>query len=551
MGIFATIIGATVALSVSLWGVGRMLRHDDAPAAAVLRGWAVLMAVGALAWFGKFPAAYLAPVLWLLIAAGLLTAVRQLPRTVLAGALLGGAVIGASFALPFALQPGLLAYAHWGSDQWGYAAVSRWLVLHSVNELPVIDYKPGLDWVWKVLITRERPLIYLELAAVASAFGVKTVVACYVLPAAAMTGVFLAFFIGPTPLRISAVPWRWVVSLGVALQPILWLHFQHQFLGGVMAGAMGAILVTAVCEGQLRAPGDPIFFATAAVFAVLAGGLYSTLVSWVLLAMLAVVGGASWGFGPNRPRMAPREWSTAAGLLLLAGGIFWAMHAHSPSAPGTPSGTGAASHLWAQGGALFGLTEITPWYQRTGSLGALGVDPANHLPAGSALGAALLVALGFFLAAQCWLWWRQKRDATPFVLACAAVAGLAAALPPRGDNVVLSRALPIFGGMLLVVLAATAALEQPRWRRCLVLGLVCLPLVRAAPGMWSLLARPANTMIAGEWQAPPNRDTWGALAYAYFYQDERDIDWTLAPEAFAEMTHYMPPELRPKMRREK
>ena len=551
MGTFATIVGATAALSASLWGIGRLLRNDDLPACALLRGWTVLMAVCALAWFGKFPAVYLAPVLWLLIAAGLLSAVRHLPRTMLAGALLGGALIAASFALPFALQPGLLAYAHWGSDQWGYAAVSKWLVLHSVNELPVIDYKPGLDWVWKVLITRERPLIYLELAAVGSAFGIKTIVACYVLPATAMSGVFLAFFLGPDPLRISSLPVRFAASLGVAVQPIVWLHFQHQFLGGVMVGAMAAIFVAAVCESQLRARGDPMFFAIAAVFVALIGGLYSLLVSWVFLAMLAMIGAASWARDRPRPSPSPRRWGAVTALLVVAAGIFWSVHAHSPSPPGSPGGTGAGSHLWAQGGALFGLTEITPWYQRTGSLGALGVDPANYFPSGSALGVALLAALGIFIAAQCWLWWRQKGDATPFIIVCAAVGALVAALPPRGDNVVLSRALPLFGAMLLVVTAATAALEQPRWRRFLAVAFVCLPLIRAAPGMWALLARPANTMIAGEWQAPPNRDTWGALAYAYFYQDERDIDWTQAPDAFREMTHYMPPDLRPKMRREK
>lgn len=551
MEIFATIIGATAVLSLSLWGIGRLLRNDDLPACAVLRGWTVLMAVCAMAWFGRFPAVYLAPVLWLLIAAGLLSAVRHLPRALLAGGLIGGAVIAASFALPFALQPGLLAYAHWGSDQWGYAAVSKWLVLHSVHELPVIDYKPGLDWVWKVLITRERPLIYLELAVVASAFGMKTIIACYVLSATALTGVFLSFFLGSTPLRITALPARWAVSLGVAVQPIMWLHFQHQFLGGVMAGAMGLILVVAVCQSQLRLPGDPIFLAAAALFAVLIGGLYTTLVSWVLLAMLAAIGSASWVLTKPTPSLAPRAWRTVAALLVLAGGAFWAMHVLSPAGARTPGGTGGASHLWAQCGALFGLTEITPWYQRAGSLGALGIDPGNYQPPGSALGVALFAVLGIFLAAQCWLWWRQKRDATPGVVMFVAVVAMAAAFPPRGDNVVLSRALPVFGVMLLVATAATAGLEQPRWRRWLAIGLACFPLVRAAPGMWTLLARPANTITAGQWQAPPNRDTWGALAYTYFYQDERDIDWTQAPDAFAEMTHYMPPDLRPKMRREK
>jgi len=55
-------------------------------------------------------------------------------------------------------------------------------------------------------------------------------------------------------------------------------------------------------------------------------------------------------------------------------------------------------------------------------------------------------------------------------------------------------------------------------------------------------------MIDGAWAEPPEGNVWGALAYAYFYEDTRAIDWSKAPECFRAMTHYMPENLRPRMK---
>jgi hypothetical protein len=547
---FSLIVVIAPVWALSLFGVGRMFRRNDAASAAVLRGWLVFMMVCAVAWLVGLSASALAPAVWAMLGFGLVVAVRSLSRMAFAGALAGGMVVAMAFALPFALQRDLLAYAHWGTDQWGYAAVSKWLVLHSVNELPLLETKPGLSWVWHVLVTGERPLIYLELASLAGALGVPTVVVYFILPAAATIAVFLALVLDERALGEMGLGGRWLVGLAVALQPIGWLHFQHQFLAGAVVGAMALILVIALVGAQRSQPGDPVFFATAALFVALLAGLYTARVSLALLAMLGAVFVVSALQRSQRERlrreMTARSWAVSGALVMAAVAIFLWTQTVSPERIELFQGA-ETSRIWRQCGALFGLTDITPWYQRAGAQGALGIDPREYAPPGSALGVGLLGLAGGLLVVQGVRGWRESRDATLLLVLATVGLALALAVPPPGDNVVLSRTLPIFGALAIPLVALTAALRQARWSRWLALGLAVIPLARAVPGMVALLRQPANTLVAGQWDNPPNNDSWGAAAYVYFYQDTRMIDWTKAPEAFREMTHFLPPSLRPKL----
>lgn len=546
---FVLIIGSAVILNLGLFGLGCWIRRDDAPAAAALRGWTVFLLVVATAWFAKFPADWLAPVLWVLLAAGLAGVVRVRSPGDLIAAIAGTAAVAGLFALPFLLYPHLLAYAHLGTDQWGYIGVAQWLRHHSVDVLPAIDDKPGRDWIWHVLTTRERPLVYLSLAAIAGTFGGGTALAYYVLPAAMMAAVFLAFAMGDFA---EILPWRGAraaVGLLIAAQPIVLLHFQHQFLGGTIAAIATMLLAAALLQIQATRPADPLFFATAALFAVLSAGLYSIKIALVSLAMLAAVFGLSLLRREGRRQWRARPWPEWVWIALAFGAApvcFGLIRRLAPEPLTAPMAPGRVGHIWAQFGAIFGQTDVTAWYQPDGAAGWL--DPVRHFPPGSRATVVLLIVLLAFCAGQAvrWLW--IHRDATPLVILTAVLAVGWFAAPPHGSHWTISRALPVYGGLLLVTAASTALLPRPRWACWLALVLAALPLVRAAPGLWPFFVRPVYRMVDGGWTQPPRDNVWGALGYAFFYEDARDIDWSQAPECFKAMTYYMPADLRPKLK---
>lgn len=576
---FILIIACVVVLNLGLFGLGRGVVREAPAAAAALAGWALFLFIGAAAWFAKLGAAWLAPVAVVVLGAGWWFLFHAMPRATIGILAAGSTVIAALFALPFLLHPGLLAYSHWGTDQWGYISVARWLVDHSVDQLPAIDNKPGRDWIWYVLTVKDRPLIYETLALIAATFRIGAHIAYYVLPAALGSGVFAALFLaGSYPAggvkvgwRGSATPpynscdlnptvtppWpyllaaaRFFLALGVTLQPILLLHFQYQFLGGAVAGLLFMLLVAAVLQIQAAGgEGRSLFYAFTALFGVLLAGIYSVKIT---LVALGIVFGAA-GFTAAR-ELWRRKWSWTllrprpAGIgvvviLAVAGISLLRIRALMPEPWSTPPVHGAVGHLWAHFGALFGLLDILPWYQPDGAPGNL--DPVQHNPPGGGIGAALIGILLVLLVVQSWRWFRQHRDLAPAIVLGAIVAVAWLASPPRGSHWNVGRALPVFGPALLVAAALMSRLPGRRWLGWLGVGLACLPIVRAAPALWPYFTAPVNRMTPDQWDAPPEGNPWGALGYAYFYEDTREIDWTKAPECFRAMTHYMPENLRP------
>lgn len=550
MLVFATIIATTVALGLGLQGVGLGLAGNNRPAVAGLYGWTLFLLLGATAWFFKFPAMFLAPAGMLLLAVGWWLLFKQARPAAIVAAVIGSALIAALFAYPFLRYPQLLAYASWGTDQWGYIGVARWLVQHPIDQLPVIDHKPGRDWIWFVLTVRDRPLIYEMLAVISAMFRLDASLAYYVFPAALTSAVSQAFLLHEFPGRLAARAGRLLVSLGIALQPLLLLHLQLQFLGGVIAGLVFMLLVAALfqlhaTEGGRRLP----FYAMAALLGVLLAGLYTIKITPVVLALVGLAGGIRfWLHGRGRgwrEMMASRAaFAGFVGILIVAGLSLGRIRVLMPEAWSTPPSHGQTGHVWMQFGALFGLTDIQSWYVPDNTPGT---DPVRHAPAGGLVGVGLLVACLLLYAAQCWRWFREHRDLTPAILLGAlGVVGYFAA-PPQGSHWNISRALPVFGPALLVALAATGILTKGRWLRWLALGAACVPLLRAAPKLWPYFDAPHCRMVEGEWDRPPDTFVWGALGYAYFYEDKQAIDWRAAPEAFRAMTHYMPEDIRPRL----
>lgn len=341
-----------------------------------------------------------------------------------------------------------------------------------------------------------------------------------------------------------------MVSLGIALQPLLLLHIQYQFLGGAVAGLAFMLLVVALFQFQAMEGKDGgRFYAVAALWGVLLAGLYSVKITLVVLLIIGVAGVARlWlrrpGVGWRELIGSRRALLASAAILVLAGLCLWRIRVLMPEPWSTPPINGQSGHVWMQFGAIFGETEIMPWFVPDNTPGT---DPVKHAPPGGLVGVWLL-ALGLALyAGQCWRWFRQSRDLTPLILLGALVVVAYFAAPPRGSHWNISRALPVFGSGFLVALAATTFLRPERWWRWLVLAVVCVPLVRAAPKLWPYFSEPACKMVEGEWAGPPEPFVWGALGYAYFYEDKQAIDWTKAPECFRAMTHYVPEELRPRL----
>ncbi len=551
MVIFLAIALSTIWLGFSFWGVGYFIRKTDAPAAAIVRGWTIFLMFCTLAWFFKFPADRLVLPLWALTIFGSFVAVRALPLKTLLWAMGGMILISCVLAFPFLKIPDLLAYAHWGTDQWGYAVVAKWLVHHSLDNIPAINNRPGMDWIWFILTVKDRPLMYIVLATLSAAFTYKTIVAYTVLPAALMAGIFLSFFLEERPLGIAHPVAKFFVSLGISVQPLVLMHFEHQFLGGTADGLVMMLITAAALHVQAREPGEPLFYGSAFLLSVLAIGLYTVTVPLVSIALLSVI--FLWSHRRRflnkglfldifRPR-----WTSFAFVisLLVAYACYAKIRALVPESIAAPAAIGQEGHVWAQLSSIYGQTFITPWYGVDDSPGWL--NPAKHNPPLGGVRVTLLAALILFLILQSWRWWAKRKDVAVVLFFAVSFGILLRAAPPRGTHWFVSRTLPIFGEMLLMVAAAGAIGETRRWIRYCAVALTCLPLVLGAPGLYEYIGNPVNKFASTDGDHPPQDEAWHALAYAYFYQDHKDIDWSAAPKSSEAMTHYIPEEIRPKI----
>jgi hypothetical protein len=369
----------------------------------------------------------------------------------------------------------------------------------------------------------------------------------YVLPAALLAAVAQGFVLHELPEKAGARLVRLVIALLVVLQPSLLLHLQYQFYGGVITALVFMLLVVALFQAHAGGRGGGWeLYAVVAVAGVWLAGLYTvklTLLVWALTAGAALARLAVSRVPREGEGGAPGAW---VAVLLAAVGVLamWRIRVWLPEAWSAEPTNGRVGHVWMQWGAIFGGTEILPWYAPDGAGGA-----EQHRPADGVAGVWLLGLLLAVYGWQCWRWYRERRELLP-VLVLLAVAGTGwLAMPPQGSHWHVSRVLPIIGPALLAGCAAAAWFGwDRRWTRWLAVGLVCVPVVRAWPELARHFSRPDCRMIAGEWRHPPDPFVWGALGYAYFYEETEDIDWSMAPESFRAMTHYMPEEIRPRLR---
>jgi hypothetical protein len=552
MYILSQILIGSLLLNTACIGVGSLLGKLTVPAAVIIRGWTVFLLLCTLVWFGGFAAMYLAPFVWVFLAIGVARAVRKLPVSSLIKISLGTGLISLLFSLPFLKYPDLLAYAHSGTDQWGYAGVSKWLVNHSVNELPQLGEKMGLNWVWHVLSDKERPLVFTVLAVIAGSLGCSTIIAYYILPVALFSAVFICFALEERPLGIGQPAVAFILSLAVALQPLLLLHFQYQFLGGTIAALVLILVVVGLFHTQAHDAQDILFPTYAILLCTLIGGLYTLTVAIPGIAMIVITFGyARLRFARQSGRwLAVTEYSQAMWAACLLGLTILCFLEINHLSPGflslsSPIPPGKTGHIWAQFASVFGEDSITPWMCVDGTPG---VDPAAYLPPGSTIGIILVLTTLAWLVFQSWRAWFRNRQITGPVVFGLCVAALYLASPPRGSHWAISRSLPIFGGVLLVMVPAIAVGEKNRWVRLATIAICLSPVIRGAPKLAPYFLHPEHRFTEQRWASQPlSNDVWDCLACTYFYDDSRIIDWSAAPGTFDAFTHYLPDEVRPRL----
>ncbi|MDB6165063.1 MAG: hypothetical protein JWQ83_203 [Lacunisphaera sp.] len=549
MSFFLTVFTAALLLSTACVGIGALLAKTATPAAMMVRRWALFFFLCALVWFARFSASSFAPAIWLFVVVGVGGAISRIPWTRLLLFAAGTALIAAVFAIPFFRYPGLVAYAHAGTDQWGYIGVSNWLVTHSVDDLPVLGEKMSLNWVWHILATKERPLIFISLATIAGAGGFTTVLAYYVLPVALMSGVFGCLCLTPGSFGFRNPLVNAGLALCVAMQPLVLWHFQLQFLGGTISALVIMMIVISLLHTSDEPVADWRFPAYACWLCILGAGLYSIKVAIPPLALtLALTGYRFWQKARRAgqwelPENLRSQRSECLVVLGVAAVTLLLIARLSPETLGSPYNGGMAGHRWAQIASVFGGGDLLPWYFVDGSLGWM--DPVTHHPAGSNWAIVILGAAIVWMGVLASRAWRFRRDAG-LALTFVIFAGvLYVAAPPRGTHWSVSRSLPIFGASLVVAMAAAARGEKSRWIQVATVGLCLLPLLRGAPRLCTFFLEPNNRFADGQWDQLPAGNAWDALAYVNYYDDSRRLDWSGAPDMFRAMTYFLPDELRP------
>jgi hypothetical protein len=97
------------------------------------------------------------------------------------------------------------------------------------------------------------------------------------------------------------------------------------------------------------------------------------------------------------------------------------------------------------------------------------------------------------------------------------------------------------------MVAAIAVGEKNRCVRLATVAMCLSPAIRGAPKLSPYFLHPENRFMEQQWTSHPPSDSWGCLAYTYFYDDSLHIDWSAVPGIFNSMTYFLPDEVRPRL----
>jgi hypothetical protein len=542
---FSTVLPVGVVallLSMTCWSVGASLVSSKSPLVGMLCGWCCFLLLCAVPWMAGLPANAMQPCLWVFFAAGIVAMIRGRYWRELICGVICTAVMTALLCAPFLRYPGLLAYGAHGLDIWGYVMTADWLQDHSIRSLPEIGVSPiRFNWTWHVLLTRERPLIYESLACLGSGTALIPTQAYLAYPIALLSSLAMAFSREPRVFQLRHWTLALLPALVLSFHPLIVLPWIAGFFGGSITALFTALaFAAAAVAGEGRARTEAL--ALAALMMVFCAGLYSlkflyvaVVLGGVPLLIPMVVMLLRHDF--SRLRTARPSWlaaGTLAIIAILSVALFVLGWDQKVDTGDAQLPTMAAAHFLG----IFGGPSPYLW------LGYLGEALPDRTVAHNLVGlAAFFVMTTLFILAT-WARWKAARDLRIplLVLLC-----LGLVTQTFDDQLIMAKALAIFGVALLIVLAAVSS-ELRHWALGFTaLVICCLPCLRSASEMRDYLREPF--IICTEENIADVRDgqDWRILGYLHFREDIDGIDWTRYPRTYNSVTQFLPPFLRERL----
>lgn len=536
--------GAALLLSVACWGVGTSLVSSKRSIVGMLCGWCCFLFLSAIPWIAGFSAQAMRPLFWAFFAAGIVVIIRGRRWPDLICAILCAGAVSALLCAPCLLYPGVLAYGAHGTDMWGYVSTSEWLYGHSIRNLPDVGNAPmRFNWVWYVLTTRERPLIYESLACLGSASGLTPVQAYFAYPAALLASVAMAVcreqrVFGLKHWTLAALP-----AIALVIHPLIVLHWIAGFFSGSIVALFTALAFAAVAvveEGRARTE----VLALALLMMIFCAGLYS---GQFLLVGLVVAGVPAvmtcflilWRKGWRSLLSARPGWLAGAVLsvavvltvatLVLSGDEF--------------AGSGVSHPQWSRRVTgeflgIFGGSSPYSWLLYTP------LEPRDYDPLQNPPGCAALIVMAILFGLFSWRRWKTSRDIQVPLLVGVCVGCL---WRVGGDTGVMAKLMPIFGFALPVMLAAMSGELRP-WLLGLAAAVVCcMPAVRSGAEIWRMVHGPYITISEENRFHLEDGESWRVMGYLNFWEDTEGLDWTHYPQTYFALTCYLPEQFRQRL----
>ncbi len=539
---FSTVLpvaAVALLLSMTCWSVGSALVSSESPLVGMLCGWCCFLLLCAIPWVAGLSAAAVRPGLWLFFAAGIVATVRGRRWREFLCAAVCTAAMTALLCAPFLRFPGLLAYGAHGLDMWGYVSTADWLQDHSIRTLPEIGFSPmRFNWTWHVLLTRERPLIYESLACLGSGTALIPTQAYLAYPVALLSSLAMALSREPRVFQLKHWSLALLPAIVLCFHPLIILPWIAGFFGGSITALFTALAfagAVAAREGRERTEA----LALAALMLGFCAGLYSLKFLYVAL----LVGGVPLlapgvalllrhDFGPLRT--ARPGWlavTTLAVFAALTVALVMLGRDQKVDTGLEQLPTTAAGHFLG----IFGGS--SPYYWLGYAPGGPFDRSAWHNPVG--LAALLVMTTLFILVTRAR--WRADRDIRLPLLAILC-AGLVA--QTAGDELIMAKALAVFGFTLLIVLAAISTELRHRALGLTALVICCLPVLRTVREMKQFVYDPYITCTEENVADVRDGQDWRIMSYLHFQEERAGIDWARYPRSYYSLTQFLPIALK-------
>jgi hypothetical protein len=538
--------GAALLLVVGCWGFGQLLVTSQKTLVHLLAGWCAFLLLCAVAWVVGLSAHAMRPVFWIFFATGWVNLIRGRRWSGLVTAAFCTGTMTFFLCAPCVLWPGLLAYGANGTDMWGYICTAEWLYSHSIRDLPDVGHVAlRFNWVWQVLGTRERPMIYESLACLGSSTGLSPLQAYDMYPVALLST--LAIGISWEPGVFGLKRWYLAVIPAVlmAYHPLLILHWIAGFFGGMIVGMFAGLAFAAVVAAEEGRPRSEVL-AFGALMMIYCAGLYTgqfLLLGPIVLGVPAAASGVLivWRKGWRGLLNFRPNWRVVAVVAVAIALTIETLALSGDEVGSSPGGSELSRRVVGQFLGLFGATNPYSWMEYA-PLYWRDIDPL-HNPGGTLAGLGLLILLGLVA----WRRWRTVQDIRVPVL----VALCLGCLWQMGrDQHIMAKGMPVFGVALLFVLAAVSG-ELRHWSLGLAAAIICcMPFVRSAPAFWEMEHGPYISCTEENMVDLDDADFWRIVAYLYFREDQdvgrNVINWRTPKHrmTFFALTCYLPDSVR-------